>query len=274
LIVHEDIGVATLLRAVFERQGYEVRCATTLAMVAGVLDEGGIGAIILGWETALGRQTQSWVHEHHRELLHRCVFLVGEMPADAHTLICRPCRADDLGGLLDATSSIMSDHRGWRMLLVDDDPTLLGEMAVLLEQFDFDVVTVCGGKPAIELLRHAVFDVVLCDWMMPGVAGQQVHRWVAEHRPEMLHKLVFMTGGDLDAVRDGDVRPVAVPKGTDSPTLLGYLHQAVGSFARGTAPVDISNVRVVTPEPRSTAQRRHLQVAEPDDDIQIEIVLG
>src|SRR5688572_27250767 len=116
-----------------------------------------------------------------------------------------------------------------RMLLVDDDPALLGEMAVFLESLDFEVITANSGKAALDYLQRAAFDVVLCDWSMPVISGQKVHRWVAEHQPEVLSRMVFITGGDLDSVRDGDVRPIAVAKGTDSPTLLGYLHHAAGS---------------------------------------------
>lgn len=274
LIVHEDDEAVCLLRALFEQHGFAVEDAATTAKVVRRLDAGGVGAILVSWEADLGRDVVRWVFDHHRELLHRCVLLVEEVPDDAIARLLRTCRLVDLVGVLDATTSIIGEGRP-RMLLVDDDPALLGEMAVFLESLAFDVITASGGKGALDLLQHAVFDVVLCDWAMPGISGRHVHRWVAEHRPELLRKLVFITGGDVDDVRDGDVRPLAVPKGSDSPTLLRYLLQAVGSsemFAQGTPAVRARSVAVSTPAMNPAKPVRPVEVLEPDDGIPITIV--
>lgn len=286
LVVHEDDEVVCLLREVFAQHGFAVEDAATLAKVVRRLDAGGVGAILVGWGTELGREVHRWVFEHHRELLHHVILLVDQVPDDPIALTCRACKLDDVDGLIDAAVSTISNGRP-RMLLVDDDPALLGEMAVFLETLDFDVITASGGKAALELLQHAVFDVVLCDWSMPVISGQHVHHWVAEHRPELLSKLVFITGGDLDAVYDGEVRPMVVPKGMDSPTLLGFLQQAMGSsarFAHGTSPVNVRNVDVrnvdvrspvMVPRKRTPTPPPPVELPEPDDDgIPIEIVAG
>jgi DNA-binding response OmpR family regulator len=275
LLVHEDQDVARLVSEMLTQYGFAVEHATTMAAVQQQLDAGGVGAIVLGWETELGRRVHRWVSELHRALVPRCILLVEGTPDEALARVYRTCRLDDLAGLLDAAVSIVGDGRP-RLLLVDDDPSLLGEMAVLLELIGFDVITASDGSAALDLLQHTVFDVVLSDWQMPGVHGVQVYRWIAQHRPALLRKLVFMTGGDLDDVRDGDVRPIAVPKGMDSPTLLGYLHAAAGTssrFAQGTPRVDVSRVAVLSPEPRAVAPKRPVELPE-DDGIPITIMLG
>lgn len=63
----------------------------------------------------------------------------------------------------------------FRVLLIDDEPMLLESMkAVLDDEFE---VSVCGSaREALELLSHASFHVICCDWQMPGMDGLHFFR--------------------------------------------------------------------------------------------------
>jgi len=90
-----------------------------------------------------------------------------------------------------------------RVLVVDDEPTILELIEVLLEDHH-DVTCAVGGFDAIELLESdPEFDAILCDLTMPEVDGVSLHRFLIEHMPALSGKLRFLSGGvHSDRARD------------------------------------------------------------------------
>jgi CheY-like chemotaxis protein len=87
------------------------------------------------------------------------------------------------------------DVRRPRVLVVDDERLLLDAYARVLDQ-EFELAVVDGGGAAIGILgADGDWDAVLCDVMMPDVDGVAVHDWVRDHRPALLPRLIFCTGG-------------------------------------------------------------------------------
>ena len=58
-----------------------------------------------------------------------------------------------------------------RILVVEDDPNSREGLAMLLGDEGHEVVTCSSGAKALELLRAAPFDVLLTDYVMPGING-------------------------------------------------------------------------------------------------------
>ena len=82
-----------------------------------------------------------------------------------------------------------------RILLVDDEPTLLAAYRRLLAP-EFDVEVARGGQEALALLdRDAAFDAVVCDVMMPEVDGPAVQAHLERHHPELARRTAFCTAG-------------------------------------------------------------------------------
>ena len=82
-----------------------------------------------------------------------------------------------------------------RLLVVDDERTLRSTLEALLVDA-YEVVLAESGAAAFEVLANdRRFEVILCDLMMPEVSGMQVHAWVQREAPELLPRMVFMTGG-------------------------------------------------------------------------------
>jgi len=81
-----------------------------------------------------------------------------------------------------------------RLLLIDDDATLLKSIARSFARHD---VTACNSaEEALVLLRANVrYDAILCDLMMPGLTGPELHDEIAAIRPELVDRMMFMTGG-------------------------------------------------------------------------------
>ena len=82
-----------------------------------------------------------------------------------------------------------------RVLIVDDEPNLTASLSMLISD-EHEVSAVNSGDAACAaLLNGGVFDVVLCDITMPGMSGMDVYSRVADGRPDLLSRFVFMTGG-------------------------------------------------------------------------------
>lgn len=85
-----------------------------------------------------------------------------------------------------------------RILVVDDEPLVLRaiQRAVSIEH---DVIPVDSGA---EVLRRVEagdrFDVILCDVMMPGMTGPELHAELRRVTPDQADRLIFMTGGAYD----------------------------------------------------------------------------
>jgi signal transduction histidine kinase len=63
-----------------------------------------------------------------------------------------------------------------RILLVDDDPLVIASSAAMLEELGYDqVCTAALGEEALAVLRQpGGFDLLLTDYMMPGMSGAQL----------------------------------------------------------------------------------------------------
>jgi two-component system, cell cycle sensor histidine kinase and response regulator CckA len=82
-----------------------------------------------------------------------------------------------------------------RALVIDDEPLVTAAIKETLQP-DVEVVAVTSGREAIDLLlRDQRFDVILCDLMMPDIAGMDVYEAVRKARPGVEERFVLMTGG-------------------------------------------------------------------------------
>lgn len=86
-----------------------------------------------------------------------------------------------------------------RILVLDDDPTiaeLLGEMIGLLGYSP----TLCNSGPdALEMIGRREFDVIISDFRMPKMNGQEFYYEAVRRRPALAPRIVFLTG---DVVND------------------------------------------------------------------------
>lgn len=78
------------------------------------------------------------------------------------------------------------------ILVVDDDSTLRSLRKVLLESTGHTVDTAENGWDGLTKLEHADYDVVLLDYMMPGITGLTVLQHIQERHPSV--PVVMMTG--------------------------------------------------------------------------------
>jgi two-component system, NtrC family, sensor kinase len=85
-----------------------------------------------------------------------------------------------------------------RVLLVDDEESVLELEREILQSRRLTVLTARSGKEAMEVLERESVDLVVTDMKMPGeVTGRALYEWVREHRPALSHRVVF-TMSDSD----------------------------------------------------------------------------
>ena len=81
-----------------------------------------------------------------------------------------------------------------RVLVVDDEREV-GESVRRVLGRDHDVDVVTSGAEALEHLEKNTYDMMLCDVLMPEMTGIELYARLAAARPDMLARIVFMSGG-------------------------------------------------------------------------------
>ena len=72
-----------------------------------------------------------------------------------------------------------------RILIIEDEPRILGFLARGLDAEGFTVETATNGADALRSARRNSFDVVLLDLLLPGVDGLTVLKELVRERPEL-----------------------------------------------------------------------------------------
>jgi CheY-like chemotaxis protein len=84
------------------------------------------------------------------------------------------------------------------ILIIDDEPLILQNMAELLELEGFTVLTSLDGQNALQTLSEQPIDLVLCDMLMQTINGFQILQAVRQNpRTEHL-PFVFVTAVKWD----------------------------------------------------------------------------
>ena len=94
-------------------------------------------------------------------------------------------------------------RRAARILVVDDEPEV-GQMLIdILERDGYRVDRANSGREALSRLRTSKVDLILSDLRMPDLDGPALYRELAAQRPELLSRIVFMTGDTLSGDMTG-----------------------------------------------------------------------
>ncbi|HEX7664542.1 MAG TPA: ATP-binding protein, partial [Polyangiaceae bacterium] len=84
---------------------------------------------------------------------------------------------------------------GARILIVDDEESIGVTLRALLSPPHDVTLTTDAGDALERVLRGEAFDVIVCDIMMPGISGIRFFELLQEKRPDLVSRVVFMTGG-------------------------------------------------------------------------------
>jgi CheY-like chemotaxis protein len=160
----------------------------------------------------------------------------------------------------------------WRILMIDDDASFLASMSSLLEDSGCQVITAPNGTKGVEVYRHKSdqIDVVLLDYLMPGMDGLQAYHWLQRINPTV--KVILLSGAEALRLRQFySHHPVAgcLRKPAFVQDVLQAIQQAAGSTQPPSAreenrPAD-ETIPAHRPEPVP------VKVEQPTQPVQAEI---
>jgi DNA-binding response OmpR family regulator len=86
-----------------------------------------------------------------------------------------------------------------RILVVDDEPTILDSVGYALQREGFDVSSAREGVEALRLAREENPDVIVLDVMLPGLSGREVCRQLRSESDVPI-LMLSARGGEIDRV--------------------------------------------------------------------------
>ncbi len=97
-------------------------------------------------------------------------------------------------------------HR--KILILDDDITFSEMTRMLLEQNGFEVDVVADGVQGIKKIMVSDYSAILCDMVMPNLAGDMFYIAVERVKPHLCKRIIFVTGHRGDRKTEDFIRKV------------------------------------------------------------------
>jgi formate/nitrite transporter len=101
-----------------------------------------------------------------------------------------------------------------RMLVIDDEEVVLESCRKIFTAEGFSVVTASSPSEGLKLIGDSSFDVVLCDWKMPGFDGMDVVEEISNRAPDTAIVMISgypSVGRATEAMKRGAMDYVSKP---------------------------------------------------------------
>jgi len=95
-----------------------------------------------------------------------------------------------------------------KVLILDDDFSFSDMIRVLLEQNGYEVELAADGVQGIKKIMVNDYSVILCDMVMPNLAGDMFYTAVERVKPHLCRRMVFVTGHKGDRKVEEFIRKV------------------------------------------------------------------
>ncbi len=198
----EGMSEATLLRAIepfFTTKGVGKGTGLGLAMVHGLAEQSG-GKFTLSSEPGRGTSAKLWL----------------------------PLSTSDAKAESDAAGSTKvraKATRSLRILAVDDDALVLANTATMLQELGHAVVEAASGTEALALLRDGKLDLLVTDFAMPGMTGEELAKLVQVNYPGLP---ILMVSGYADLAPGVASDTLRLAKPFNEEALAAAIAQVIG----------------------------------------------
>jgi two-component system, OmpR family, phosphate regulon response regulator PhoB len=149
----------------------------------------------------------------------------------------------------------------FRVLVIEDEADVRDLIVLHLKREGFEVTAVDDGEKGIRHFEGATPDLAVVDWMLPGVSGLDVTKWIHENRKGLPILMVTARADSADIVRglesgadDYVTKPFEIPvflartrsllrraKGESATTPVGGLKKLkVGTLELNTETYDVA----------------------------------
>ena len=101
-----------------------------------------------------------------------------------------------------------------KMLVIDDEEIVLESCRKVFTEEGFEVVTTTNPADGLKIIEGATFDVVLCDWKMPGFDGMDVVEEISTRSPDSAIVMISgypTVGRATEAMKRGAMDYVSKP---------------------------------------------------------------
>jgi CheY-like chemotaxis protein len=133
------------------------------------------------------------------------------------------------------TAAATSAALGARILMIDDEAALAEMICEYLNMTGHHAQFCSGTEEALALMERADFDLVISDFRMPGMTGEELYEKTLKRDPEQARRMVFMTGDIIgaDARRFFSSHDVAcLTKPCALPTIERFINARLELLAR------------------------------------------
>ncbi|EEF62434.1 hybrid sensor histidine kinase/response regulator [Pedosphaera parvula] len=90
-------------------------------------------------------------------------------------------------------NAILKSCKG-NILVLDDEKSLAEMLSEMLDLLGYTITTCHVATDALELIETQDFDLVVSDFRMPGINGQQFYTMAVHIKPELARRIIFVTG--------------------------------------------------------------------------------
>jgi DNA-binding response OmpR family regulator len=88
---------------------------------------------------------------------------------------------------------------GESILVVDDEPVIVSLLEAFFTRKGFSVITAESGNEALAKLKEKDVELIITDIKMPEMDGKRFYNEIRNNKPELLDKLLFITGDTLNS---------------------------------------------------------------------------
>lgn len=102
------------------------------------------------------------------------------------------------------------------ILVVDDEADIVEVVTSVLEEHGYQVITACNGAEAYITLQDKTVDLIISDYMMPGLSGMELYFRLLEdpdhHRVPFIIMSAFAEEVENTSIYAAFPKPFAIAK--------------------------------------------------------------
>ena len=165
----------------------------------------------------------------------------------------------EINELSDGTEKATFKLSDTKVLVVDDNPTLLKMAKQMLTQFGCDVTCASGGEEALKKIKGDFFRIVFLDLMMPQMDGFEVATKIRAMGGEYRRIPIIALSGNAIVGSQGRCFEVGMDDYLSKPMQMDKLSEMLRKYIKGDR---ISGVKQVVAEKSEKAQAEEMAYAK------------